>query len=121
MENPDVSTRRARLAQWVAKYGVPPNERSYFSQLARDASFGEKVARRLEKQYGMPHKFLDTPIEDQVQLESPLAAALTTTAKTPEETMMLVVHRLASPEDRAALDFLVETIRISLKMSKTGH
>lgn len=52
--------RRAQLRKWVEKNGTPPKEKSYFSQLTGGiASFGEKAARRLEKDYGMGVGYLD--------------------------------------------------------------
>ncbi|MDR5756476.1 hypothetical protein [Caballeronia sp. LZ035] len=42
---------------------MPPKEKSYFSQLTNGAaSFGEKAARRIEKQYGMADGYLDSPV-----------------------------------------------------------
>lgn len=41
---------------------MPPKEKSYFSQLTKgDQSFGEKAARRLELDYKMGDRYLDTP------------------------------------------------------------
>jgi len=57
-----VETRRENLRRWVAANGTPAKERSFFSQLQKDASFGERVARRLEQQYKMGVGYLDTPI-----------------------------------------------------------
>ncbi|MBV6321948.1 hypothetical protein [Duganella violaceipulchra] len=54
-------TRRANLAKWVADNGIPKQEKSLFSQLRGDGSFGEKVARRLEEKYKMGAGYLDTP------------------------------------------------------------
>jgi hypothetical protein len=52
--------RRANLARWLETHSVPPKEKSLFSQLKGTGSFGERVARRLEKDYGMGVGFLDT-------------------------------------------------------------
>lgn len=57
-----VETRRENLRRWVAVNGTPVKERSFFSQLQKDASFGERVARRLEQQYKMGAGYLDSPI-----------------------------------------------------------
>lgn len=57
-----VETRRENLRRWVATNGTPAKERSFFSQLQKDASFGERVARRLEQQYKMGAGYLDRPI-----------------------------------------------------------
>jgi hypothetical protein len=52
--------RRANLATWVKAHGVPTAEKSFFSQLKKpETSFGEKVARRLESDYGMEPGSLD--------------------------------------------------------------
>jgi hypothetical protein len=51
--------RRANLARWLETHSVPPNERSLFSQLKGTGSFGERVARRLERDYGMGDGYLD--------------------------------------------------------------
>ncbi|WP_186111297.1 S24 family peptidase [Burkholderia gladioli] len=55
-------TRRARLRQWFEKRTLPPREKSYLSQLMTgSASFGERAARRLERDYGMEAGYLDSP------------------------------------------------------------
>ena len=52
--------RRARLKEWFTDRSFPEKEKSYLSQLiSGKASFGEKAARRLEKDYGMGVKYLD--------------------------------------------------------------
>lgn len=52
--------RRAQLRKWAEKNGAPSKEKSYFSQLINgNASFGEKAARRLEREYGMGDGYLD--------------------------------------------------------------
>jgi len=52
-------TRRANLARWLETHSVPPAEKSLFSQLKGGSSFGERVARRLERDYGMGDGYLD--------------------------------------------------------------
>lgn len=54
-----VEIRRENLRRWVAKNGTPAKEKSLFSQLKANGSFGERVARRLEQQYGMGDGYLD--------------------------------------------------------------
>lgn len=54
-----VEIRRENLRRWVAEHGTPPKEKSLFSQLKANGSFGERVARRLEQQYGMGDGYLD--------------------------------------------------------------
>ena len=51
--------RRANLMRWLETHSTPPKEKSLFSQLKGTGSFGERVARRLEKDYGMRVGFLD--------------------------------------------------------------
>ncbi|MFH8134185.1 hypothetical protein ABU178_08360 [Pantoea osteomyelitidis] len=54
--------RRQRLKEWFAGKSLPEREKSYLSQLMNGkSSFGEKAARRIEGDYGMPLSFLDTP------------------------------------------------------------
>lgn len=54
--------RRENLRRWTEVHGIPAKEKSYFSQLVSGiASFGEKSARRLEKDYRMGDFYLDTP------------------------------------------------------------
>lgn len=54
--------RRANLARWLETHSVPQREKSLFSQLKGTGSFGERVARRLETEYGMGVGFLDTQV-----------------------------------------------------------
>ena len=60
-----VEIRRENLRRWTDVNGIPQKERSLFSQLRGSGSFGEKVARRLEEQYGMGHLYLDIPASDE--------------------------------------------------------
>ncbi|HHL0960308.1 TPA: hypothetical protein ACQVH3_005095 [Serratia marcescens] len=57
----DISeNRRQRLKEWFAGKTLPTKEKSYLSQLLTGkASFGERAARRIERDYGMPGGFLD--------------------------------------------------------------
>lgn len=52
-------TRRANLARWLETHSVPPAEKSLFSQIKGGSSFGERLARRLERDYGMGDGYLD--------------------------------------------------------------
>lgn len=57
-------TRRARLRLWFTSRTLPATEKSYLSQLMTGrASFGERAARRLERDYGMDPGYLDSPVE----------------------------------------------------------
>lgn len=52
--------RRAKLIEWFSARSIPPKEKSYISQLMGGvASFGERAARRLERDYGMGDGYLD--------------------------------------------------------------
>jgi hypothetical protein len=51
--------RRANLMRWLETHTTPKDEKSLFSQLKAGGSFGERVARRLEADYGMGAGFLD--------------------------------------------------------------
>ncbi|MBC8730017.1 hypothetical protein [Paraburkholderia sp. UCT2] len=57
--------RRANLLKWTESHSVPPKEKSYFSQLLGGASFGERAARRLERDYGMGEGVLDRTLDDE--------------------------------------------------------
>ncbi|WP_155887997.1 S24 family peptidase [Cupriavidus sp. WS] len=60
-----IETRRTRLRMWLDGRAAPKKEKSYFSQLINGTSaFGEKAARRLERDYGMGDGYLDTPVTD---------------------------------------------------------
>lgn len=62
MEIADI--RRSQLKKWFAGHAIPDKEKSYISQLINGkSSFGEKAARRLEKTYKMPDKYLDNEHE----------------------------------------------------------
>lgn len=53
--------RQTKLAGWFKDKTLPSKEKSYISQLmSGKSSFGEKAARRLERDYGMPPGFLDS-------------------------------------------------------------
>lgn len=57
--------RRRRLKEWFSEKSLPEKEKSYLSQLINGrSSFGERAARRLERDYGMPSGFLDSDTSD---------------------------------------------------------
>jgi len=58
-----VEIRRENLRRWVAEHGTPSKEKSLFSQLKSNGSFGEKVARRLEADYKMGAGYLDRLVD----------------------------------------------------------
>lgn len=57
--------RRARLREWLKDRTAPAKEKSFFSQLVSGtASFGERAARRIERDYGMDEGYLDKACAD---------------------------------------------------------
>ncbi|MEI7002762.1 phage repressor protein [Pectobacterium parmentieri] len=63
--------RRIRLKEWFSGRTIPEEEKSYISQLINGkASFGEKAARRLEHDYGMPIGYLDLMRESSIPPKS---------------------------------------------------
>jgi len=67
--------RRARLRLWLEGKSAPAKEKSYFSQLVGGtASFGERAARRLEREYGMGDGYLDLPLEGQPETVKPASS-----------------------------------------------
>jgi transcriptional regulator with XRE-family HTH domain len=55
-----VAIRRARLKEWFSDRALPRNEKAYLSQLINGkVVFGDRAARRLEKDYRMPKGYLD--------------------------------------------------------------
>lgn len=52
--------RRANLQRWLETHSVPSKDKSLFSQIKAGGSFGERLARRLEADYGMGSGFLDS-------------------------------------------------------------
>jgi hypothetical protein len=63
--------RRAKLRKWFSERSFPTKEKSYISQLLKEGNaFGERTARRLEKDYGMGDMYLDT-LDDDEQAHPP--------------------------------------------------
>lgn len=60
-KNELTQVRRENLKKWFSDKVVPEKDRSYISQLisGKTPSFGEKAARRLESENGMPLFYLD--------------------------------------------------------------
>ncbi|EMH0466831.1 S24 family peptidase [Providencia stuartii] len=53
--------RQLNLSRWFEGKTLPTKEKSFLSQLMNGkSSFGEKAARRLERDYGMPAGYLDS-------------------------------------------------------------
>ncbi|WP_294833306.1 S24 family peptidase [uncultured Gilliamella sp.] len=62
--------RAMNLKRWFAGKTIPNKEKSYISQLINEkSSFGEKSARRLEKDYDMPPFYLDKTNNDELNNE----------------------------------------------------
>lgn len=53
--------RRANLKRWFLEKQLPDKDKSFISQLitGKTESFGEKAARRLERDHGIPELYLD--------------------------------------------------------------
>ncbi|AWX14815.1 transcriptional regulator [Mergibacter septicus] len=64
--------RRENLKRWFSDKVVPEKDRSYVSQLisGKTPSFGEKAARRLESENGMPKFYLDSSHNEESKLDS---------------------------------------------------
>ena len=68
--------RRKRLAAWFSSRTLPEKEKSYLSQLINGkASFGERAARRIERDYGMAPGYLDEePMGEEIRSPRPFDA-----------------------------------------------
>ncbi|EDF8717957.1 hypothetical protein GYD59_001948 [Salmonella enterica] len=58
--------RQKRLKEWFADKKLPPKDASFISQVIGGKFIGERAARRLENDHGMPALYLDTPFENDV-------------------------------------------------------
>jgi hypothetical protein len=108
--------RRENLRRWIAANGTPEKERSLFSQLKADASFGERVARRLEEEYRMGAGYLD---------QDPDGPSAATTSESRQDGMdadaandllrrateLLETYRLADPAGRRRIDAVAQRVR----------
>lgn len=122
-----IETRRENLRRWVAENGTPAKERSLFSQLKADGSFGERVARRLEEQYRMGAGFLDQDVSDDTERQEekaqrPVLKAVAATEDSAAEMLKLVsemieTYRLASATDRKRIDLAFREARNNLGAS----
>lgn len=93
--------RRERLRRWFANKPVPPKEKSYISQLmGRSASFGERAARRLERDYGMGEKYLDQPLSDSGPQLSPVLSE--------EQEVLLERWAFLLPEQQSEIRSLMQ-------------
>ena len=63
-----MAIRRERLKVWFAKKTLPRKEKGFLSQLMLGKEvFGPRVARRLERDYGMSRRYLDGVDPSEVQ------------------------------------------------------
>jgi transcriptional regulator with XRE-family HTH domain len=63
-----MAIRREKLKEWFANQTLPRKEKSTLSQLMRgNEVFGSRIARRLERDYGMPRGHLDGVDSTEVQ------------------------------------------------------
>ncbi|MGL9721778.1 hypothetical protein [Symbiopectobacterium sp.] len=63
--------RRKRLKEWFSDRSLPTREKSFLSQLTTGkASFGERAARRIERDYGMPDGYLDTDNDNENKIRN---------------------------------------------------
>ncbi|MGQ3662098.1 hypothetical protein [Citrobacter braakii] len=58
-----VDIRRTRLKEWFGDKKLPPKDASFISQVIGGKFIGEKAARRLEKDHGIPEFYLDMPFD----------------------------------------------------------
>ena len=66
--SPIMETRRLNLKNWLDGKALPKREKSYFSQLLTGAiPFGERAARRIEREYNLPVNFLDVSVSENAQ------------------------------------------------------
>lgn len=125
MDKPEVALRRKKLMQWISINGTPPAEKSLFSQLKGTTSFGEKVARRLEEQYKMGHRYLDTedaaPVSNGPVSAGELGRVLSLVAETPGELELLAVYRLANDDERRAINRIFTIVRQRLNTGAIGN
>lgn len=115
--------RRENLRRWVAEHGTPAKERSLFSQLKADGSFGERVARRLEEQYRMGAGFLDQEPDEEggaeKKVEQPTGWDVFAAERSADEMLkkaaeMIEIYRLAGPADRDRIDYAFTEARKNL-------
>lgn len=105
--------RRENLRRWVAEHGTPAKEKSLFSQLKSNGSFGERVARRLEEQYKMGPGYLDRdPGADQDEaVEKALAllpGAVRVRAADPDDPSMTQIMKVKIKVQAGITGFQVE-------------
>lgn len=111
MKVPD--NRRDRLKAWFSSRSIPEREKSYISQLINGkASFGEKAARRLERDYGMPELYLDS--QEKLAINQVRAEYVQESVKVQcdEEASILVAYRAKSRTEQMMILKLLD-VRIT--------
>jgi len=114
-----IETRRENLRRWVAEHGTPAKEKSLFSQLKSNGSFGEKVARRLEEQYRMGTGYLDTaheargvaaqlPANETVHLPDLVSGSKRVHASGPDDPTMTQIKKVRLKVQAGITGFQVE-------------
>jgi len=103
--------RRAKLRQWFSERSIPSKEKSYISQLLKESNpFGERTARRLEKDYGMGEMYLDTPEDsEQSNRPAPDAQPLQTQQASNSDSLLEAIRLLElfhSTDERGRADML---------------
>lgn len=104
-----VEIRRARLKEWFGDKKLPPKDASFISQVIGGKFIGEKAARRLERDHGLPDLFLDTPFEEEVSIsDKPLSAQVA--KATPEKLLRLqkCLEILPNEDADALMDEFIE-------------
>ncbi|WP_175689673.1 hypothetical protein [Burkholderia anthina] len=107
---------------WTQIHGVPSREKSYFSQLMNGtASFGERAARRIERDYGMPPGMLDgqDKLEELRVDDADIPAERSTEAGELPSSMDLAIGRLiraVGGRSPAEIERIASAIEILLKI-----
>jgi hypothetical protein len=102
MEKADV--RRKNLAKWFSDKERPDAEKSYISQLINgSASFGERAAKRLERDYGMPEGYLDQDEDKKIAAVPRTQQPYNAEPDFDDVMELLNLFQQASPEGRKAI------------------
>lgn len=110
--------RRERLRQWFENRTLPPEEKSYLSQLMKGkAPFGEKAARRLEKELGMGELYLDRPSsEEQEDINAFLRGPGAGFINGDELLELITLYKEANTEGRK---FIMQSARVAKKSASS--
>lgn len=101
MELKDI--RKQRLKEWFADKKLPPKDASFISQVIGGKFIGERAARRLEKDHGMPELYLDMPYDGQTLLQESVTLSPETPAMSGRDARMRRAAELLEtlPDDEA--------------------